>query len=325
MGKPKAGTNIFAIIFKSLMLYIKNFLPLTRVTLFPVFGQLIGLILIFYPTYLYREQFLVKLSAQNLQQNLVFVLLGLILIVVPGFAIFMKAFWDYMIITASLNTMVSDIVKNGNLGNSNNHNNSVKLRTREYIILLFVLTLFWLLLLFLPYLVCIPVAIFSFTLVMPVFSLMMLIYGIFTVVLSVNHSLIFQIFSFESKSTIEIIKKSWYLIKGNFWRTCFMGIILLAITWWFVPNFFSSIFEKSSLLGYSVLPFKAYVNLFSQNPIFVEFLTKAKLTTYTLSENLALITVGIVISSMMLPLGSICFTLLYFDILERKNTKVSKS
>lgn len=325
MTKLKAGTNIFAIIFKSLMIYIKNFLPLTRVTLFPVFGQFIGLILIFYPTYLYREQYLVKLSAENLQQNLIFVLLGALLIVIPGFVIFTKAFWDYMIITASLNTMVSDIIKNGKFNNFKAHNNSVKSRTRDYVILLFVLTLFWIGLLFLPYLVCIPVAVVNSALITPVFSIMMFISMIFAVVLSVNHSLAFQIFSFESKSTLETIKRSWYLIKNNFWRTFFMGIILLAITWWFVPNFFSVLFEKSFLFGYSVMPFEAYVNLFSKNQVFVEFLSKANLTAHTLSADLVLITVGVIISSIMLPLGSVCFTLLYFDILERKNTRANKS
>jgi hypothetical protein len=318
MGKSKAGTNIFTIIFKSLIIYIKNFLPLSRVMLFPVFGQIIGMFLIFYPTYLYRQQYLAKLSAENLQQNLVFILLGLLLLVLPGFVIFIKAFWDYMIVTVSLNTMVSDIVKNGNFSNFKIHNNSVKLRTSNYVILLLILTLFWLGVLFFPFLSCFFGIFINPEFILPVFSIMMMISAIFTIVLCVNHSLVFQIFAFETASPIGTIKKSWHLIKENFWRTFFMGILLILSTWWLIPNIITSLFEKSPFMSYSVQPFEAYVNLFTNNQGFIEFLAKANLSPHNFSIALDLMTVATIVASLLLPLGSVCFTLLYFDISERK-------
>ena len=318
MGKPKSGTNIFAIIFKSLMIYIKNFLPLSRVMLFPVFGQLIGIFLIFYPNYLYTEKYLAKLSGENLEQNLVFILLGLILMVIPGFAVFLKAFWDYMIVMVSLNPIVSDIEKKGNFGDFKIYNNSVKLKTNNYVILLLLMTLFWLGFLVFPFLSFFLGFFINTVLITPIFLMMVIASIIFSIILSVNLSLVFQVFAFESISPVEVIKKSWNLMKDNFWRTTFMGIVLLFVTSLIVPGLITSILDKSPLMTHLINSFEAYVSLFAKNQAFVEFLANYKLTPFALSVTLAVSTIGTIITAMMLPLGSACFTLLYFDILDRK-------
>jgi hypothetical protein len=318
MGKSKSGTNIFVIIFKSLMIYIKNFLPLSRLMLFPVFGQIIGLFLIFYPTYLYKEYYLAKLSGDNLQQNLVFILLGSLFIVIPGFAVFLKAFWDYMVAMVSLNPMVSDIEKKRNLDDFKVYNSSVKLKTNNYVILLLLLSVLWLAVCIFPFFAFFLGLFINAVFIAPIFLLMALISVIFSIILSVNLSLAFQIFAFESISPIEIIKKSWNLVKGNFWRTVFMGIVLLIATLFIVPGLIASIVEKSPLMDYLIHPFESYVNLFSKNPVFIEFLSNIKMTSFGFSVTLALSTVGTIITAMMLPWGSASFTLLYFDILNRK-------
>lgn len=322
MGKSKSGTNIFAIIFKSLMIYINNFLPLSRVMLFPVFGQIIGIFLIFYPNYLYTEKYLAKLSGENLEQNLVFILLGLILMVIPGFAVFLKAFWDYMIVMVSLNPMVSDIEKKGSFGDFKVYNSSVKLKTNNYVILLLLMTLFWLGILIFPFLAFL-LPLFSNSpgmapLVIVTFFFMIGVSLIFSILLSVNLSLVFQVIAFESISPVEVIKKSWNLMKGNFWRTTFMGIVLLVVTCFIVPGLITAILDKSPLMTHLINSFEAYVNLFAKNQAFVEFLASYKMTPFGLSVTLAVSTVGTIITAMMLPWGSACFTLLYFDILGRK-------
>lgn len=318
MSKSKSGTNIFAIIFKSLMIYLNNFFQLSRVMMFPVFGQLFGIFLIFYPTYIYREQYLLKLSGENLQQNLVFILLGSIIIVIPGFAVFLKAFWDYMIAMVSLNSMISDIEKKGSFGNFKAYNNSVNMRTGEYAILLLLLTLFWLVILIFPFLSFFLGFFINTVLISPIFLLMVLVSLIFSIILSVNFSLAFQIFAFESISPVEILKKSWQLMKGNFWRTVFMGTVLFIVTSFLVPGVITSIVDKSSLMNHLITSIESYVNLFAKNQVFTDFLASIKTTPFGLSVTLALSTIGTIITAMMLPLGSACFTLLYFDILGRK-------
>jgi len=327
MSKSKSGTNVFVIIFKSLMIYIKNFLPLSRVMIFPVFGQLIGMFLIFYPNYLYTEKYLAKLPAEVLQQNIVFILLGLLLLVIPGFAVFIKAFWDYMVVIVSLNSMVSDIEKKGSFGDFKVYNSSVKLKTNNYVILLLLLALFWLAVLIFPFLVLFLGIYLISTSVDPIYfapiafvilPFMVGVLGILSIILAVYLSLVFQIVAFESISPVEIIKKSWNLMKGNFWRTVFMGSVLLIATCFIVPGLIASIVEQSLFMQHLITPFETYISLFSGNQVFIEFLATIKMTPFGFSEAMALSTVGTVVTAMMLPWGSACFTMLYFDILSRK-------
>lgn len=317
MGKSKTGTNIFLIIFKSLIIYLKNFLPLSRVMLFPVFGQMVGLFLIFYPNYLYIEKYLGKISGETIHQNLAFVILGLILILIPGFAVFLKAFWDYMIVTVSLNNMISDIVKKGNFTNFKVYNNSVKLRTGNYVMLLLIIMLLWLLVIIFPFSALFFGNFINTVLIVPIFFLMVVISIIFLIILSVNLSLAFQVFAFESITGMDVIKRSWTLMKGNFWRTVFMGTVLLLITCLFVPGLVNSLVEKSSFISYLMLPFESYIDLFSKNPMFIELLSKYNLTAFGFAEILTLSVIGTIITAMMLPWGSAAFTLLYYDAVPR--------
>ncbi len=318
MSKFKSGTNIFTIIFKSFIIYVKNFPALTRVMLFPVFGQIIGIFMIFYPNYLYTEKYLTKFSGVSLEQNLVFILLGLILIILPGFAVFIKAFWDYMITMVSLNSMISDIVKKESHSDFRVYNNSVKLKTGNYVILLLLVTFFWLLVVIFPLLSFFAGLFIDSNLVAPIFMIMFLISAIFSVFLSVKLSLVFQVFAFESISPVEVIKKGWNILKRNFWRTVFMGSFLLVITCFFIPGLFTSIIEKTPLMSYLTMPFDAYINIFAENQAFMNFLVTHKMTQFGLAVHLAHSTVGATVTALMLPLGSACFTLLYFDILNRK-------
>lgn len=318
MTKTKGGINIFVIIFKSLMLYIKNFLPLTRVMMFPVLGQIIGLTLVFYPTFMYVQNFMAKLTAGNLQQNLLLILLGLFLIIIPGFAIFIKAFWDYMIAMVSLNAMAADIIKKGNLGDFKVYNSAAKMRTNDYIILLLLLTLLWIFITVFPFFAFTVGLFVNSSLVVPIFLLMVLISVVFAIILSVRLCLAFQIFAFETISPVEVLKKSWKLMNGNFWRTIFMGIVLIIVTGLIIPALICSIIEKSFLVNYLVPPFQSYVNIFAKNQGFITLLAKANMTPFSLALTTALTTVGAAITAIMLPWGSASFTMLYFDILDRK-------
>ncbi|MEI8390756.1 MAG: hypothetical protein WCG23_12840 [bacterium] len=319
MGKPKSGTNIFVIIFKSLMIYIKNFFPLSRVMLFPVFGQIIGIFLIFYSTYFFREQYLSKVSGENLQQNLLLILLGLLLLVLPGFLIFIKAFWDYMIVMVSLNPMIFDISKKGTFGDFKIYNSSVKLKTNNYVILFLLITFLWLGILIFPFLTFFLGAFINTAFIAPIFLAMVLISVIFSIMLSVNISLAFQIFAFEAISPVEVLKKSCNLMKGNFWRTLSMGIILLFVTTFFIPELFNTFIEKTPFFSYLIQPFEAFANIiFKDNMFQYGHWADLKITPFGIAETMALCTVDVVLTAMMLPWGSACFTLLYKDILDRK-------
>ncbi|MFA6989446.1 MAG: hypothetical protein WC197_05190, partial [Candidatus Gastranaerophilaceae bacterium] len=47
--------TIFELLYNGIKLYFKNFMSLTECMLFPVFGQLIGIVLILIPVYFYSQ------------------------------------------------------------------------------------------------------------------------------------------------------------------------------------------------------------------------------------------------------------------------------
>jgi len=142
--------NIFGIIIEGTLIYLKNFIPLSRAMLFPIFGQLMGVILIFLPVYLLMENIHRKFSTEVISNNIILVLLALIILIIPGFFVFIKAFWEFTIAMVSLNSMVEEIVKIGPIKDFTVHNHLIKLRSKDYIILLLILALLWLIGLLLP-------------------------------------------------------------------------------------------------------------------------------------------------------------------------------
>lgn len=305
MANEKSGTNIFSIMYKSLMIYLKNFLPLSRVMLFPAFGTAIGgLLSVGLPlTYnaLYTQKFLK--SAQGNPPMIIMYILLMILLMLPGLAIFIKAFWEYMIVFVSTNTMVWDIEKTGSFQDFKAHNNAVKSRTKDYLKFLLLTTLFFLL----PFILIIASLLATF-IGMPkvLYFISCFVVIIIEFILITKLSLIYQIFAFETLSTMEIIKKSWNMIKGNFWRTVFMGTVLVLIPSLIIPMLCEIILMKTHIMAYILSPF--------QSPD-----TKTPLLLFS---NFSTNIFGQFITMMLLPLGSACFTLLYFDIIERNNPKV---
>ncbi|EKE04362.1 MAG: hypothetical protein ACD_20C00085G0019 [uncultured bacterium] len=330
MSKSKSQLmNIFQIIFEGFLIYIKNLIPLSRVMMFPVFGQLIGVFLILYPTYwLTQNSHQVFPSGINAGNVLQFFLL-LIVVITPGFFIFLKAFWDYMVAMVSLNSMIASINKQGSLKLTEMkiQNQSVKLRSKDYILLVLVLSGIWLLALTLPAVILLS-GINSATL----FGFVALeLAALFIVaIVSIYLSLSFQVFAFETISAIDVLKKSWRLVEGNFWRTFSLGIILFIITSAIVPPIFQILLDKTGMVAHAIPPVKAYTAALLGNmtqmgsqPYFSLCSTPANpgVCITDISHTVVLTIAGGLITSLMLPLGSACYTFLYFDIVNRKNSK----
>lgn len=312
--------NIFKIFLNGLFIYLKNFVPLSRAMLFPVFGQIIGIVLILGPVYFYRELYLIKLTPEELQKNLLFIFLGLILMIIPGFIIFLKAFWDYMIVMVSLNTMVSDIVENKKPVNYKIHSGAIKLRTKDYIMLLFILMGIWLVLLSAPFVLLIGSALVLNKILSTIIFVLYFITSIALLgIISVYLSLSFQIFAFEAISPRKIIMQSYKMIENNFWRTVLLGLILFIITGAILPVIIQELIKQSPILPYLVQPFEAYANIMFEGSAIVEIINKYGMSIADLSRETALMSIGTALTMFALPLGSACFTLFYID-LKKKTT-----
>jgi len=320
--------NIFKIFFKGLGIYLKNIVPLSSVMIFPVFGQLAGMALILVPTYFYSQNIKTLIDANPFFDSIALIFLLLILIALPGFFIFTKAFWEYMVVSVSLNTMIEAINDQKDLDDLDIHTHAVKLRTDEYVSMLLLMCAIWLIAIFLPfifYAFSIDPAIKSF-----LFAGFEFIGLLIATILSIYLSLSFQVFAFENLSPINTLKRSCRLIKGNFLRTVFLGIVLSLITGTLIPSIVQSAVQSTVMIDFISYPFKVYTaallpdpQVLYQTALPIGNLLGASDPIIELSKMLALSTVGIVITAFMLPLGSACYTLLYQDI-NNRNSVVNK-
>ncbi len=319
-SKPE---NIFQIFFNGILIYLKKFLTFSRAMFFPVFGQVAGIILILAPVYFYRQYFLLSIPVEKLQENMIFIFLGLLLIVIPGFAIFLKAFWDYMVAMVSLNTITADIIEKNSIDNFKEHNERINSRSKDYIILLLLLMGVWLVLIAAPFVVLVSGFVFLNKIFATVlFSLSGLLSAIILAIASVFLCLSFQIFAFEKINPVNILKTSFNMIKNSFWEVIILGILLFIVTGSIIPYVFQVLIKSTSILSYIAFPFEVYINILLENPIIAS--VQAELGSFipNLAEELALFGIGSIVTAFLLPMGSACFTLLYFDIKKCKQSEV---
>jgi|GEM_PF-2045286 len=331
MSKTKSyNNNIFQIIFRGILIYLKNFIPLSRTMLFPVFGQVIGIIWTLFMAVYMSRTIAKSFNQEAFTNNILFIFLILFATVLPGFLILLKAFWDYMIIIVSLNSMTSNIVKQGHLKDIKVHNDLVKVKSKEYVGLLLFLSVIWLVGLALPALIFFvqsPFAPFMF-IGLELLSLMIL------TVISVYLSLCYQVFAFENLSVINTVKRSWNLVEGNFCRTFFLGFILSLLTCMLIPGIFQLAIEKTALTTVMVQPLQPYTAALVNNPLYLMIvtifsdITGQKLLptafSYQIMKFMTKAVLGGIVTVFVLPLGSACYTLLYLDIVNRKNFKSKK-
>lgn len=207
--KNKTPLGIFT---ESIGLYFSNFDKFVKYMTFPVLGQIGGLILIFGLYYLY-----IKYIPADLDFNLLILLA--ILVTVPGLAIFLKAFWEYLVAYGAVNSMLDNMLKSGKVYDFDAHTELIKRRTVPFVGI-------WLL-----------VGIFSLLSALPIFWVPCGILAVFFV-------LIFQVFTYEPElSPVGCAKKSMLLIHGHFASTFMLIALAGALTYVFVPQIVLSISE----------------------------------------------------------------------------------
>ena len=319
----KHKTSAWGLFGKGLKLYLKNFYILSEGMIFPVFGQLIGIVLILWPCFYYSQNVLSWINTYPALNNIGMVFLLLILIAAPGFFIFTKAFWEYMIATVSLNALVSNILKRGNLNDIAIHNQIIKGKSKDYISLLSILCLIWVIGLVAPFGVfALDINIGAKTFF---FSSAMIISVITLLSLSVYFSLAFQVFALENLSPIRTINKSMNLLEGNFWRALWLGVLLFVVTSAVVPSIIQYMVGNSIIIKPITHPVYVYFSSLIKSPdmlansAIAPFIS-GKNIIFELSKVITLSFVGIIITSLMLPLGSACYTLLYFETSNALNT-----
>lgn len=310
------------ILWEGICIYLKYLPAFFRYMLFPVFGQLIGLALIFTVNYFFVINLPVLIKQYPIFDNILLVFTILLICVFPGFLIFCKAFFDYMIAYPALNSMVyvsrGEKMKNHPL-DTKTHTDIVKKRLGKYIILLLLVSILGLI-------GCIPLI------------------SIPVGILAVYFCLVFQVFMLEESVTpIGALKRSFYLVKGNFAMTSLLLLFSGLITYWFLPVLTVFFFEKISITEALCYPVQKYIDILpikevydnivfsilNQFPISASDFNDLKINfvfdSYLWAKDIVKMIISGSVVCILLPLRCAWFTLLYKKFDTEKTEELRKN
>ena len=305
MAKKKESkiVNSFKIFFEGIKLYFYHIDKFLAYMSFPVLGQIVGIILVFGTIHLFAQNAENVITANPLFNNVLLMFIILILLIVPSFALFLAAFWKYMVAMASVNSMAKNLMDGAKLEDLKMHNDVVSRRTTTFLGVLLILS------------------VISLIGIIPLLWVILLIFMVYL-------SLVFQAFALEENlNCIEIVQKSINLVKGNFLRVSFLLIILWFFTYFLLPHIFNLAFEKLALFNTLATPVEAFcsnlpvadVQTSLQGVLGADFVIDLNELAQTIVKNL----ISAVIIGYTLPLRGIYCTLLYKD-LETKKLKEKK-
>ena len=286
----RVKNSVWEIFGQGVKLYFTNFGAFFKYMAFPVFGQILGIILILFASSVYAAFLPALIVPGGLFDNFSMIFLVLFLITLPGLLILVKAFWDYLVAFGSINSMLDSMLKSGRLYDFHAHTEVITRRSASYGTL-------WVLLAILG--------------LIAIFPLFWVIAGI----LFVYFVLVFQVFTYEpDKSPFECFTRSLEIIKGNFWRTLGLAILVGALTYWLIPELIRFLLAFVGVISLLSIPLDAWTN---QLPIDVmnKFLLQSpfayQLTSLMIAKSLLGFFLGYIITSLTLPLRVICWGLWY--------------
>ena len=281
----KTPLGIFA---ESIGLYFSNFDKFVQYMSFPVLGQIAGLGLVLLITFFYTQNLPNLIEKYPALNNFNALILLSIIITLPGLAIFIKAFWDYLVAYGAINSMLDNMLKSGRVYDFDAHTELVKRRSVPFVGLWFLF------------------GIFSILAICPLFWVVCGILAIYFV-------LVFQIFTFEPElSPAGCVKRSLNLIKGHFASTFMLMTFVGLLTYLFIPQIVIKLFDIGNINNF-------FANLIM--PI-VSQLPDLNLQIYGLpeisKENIALFTIQTFVAQILiqytLPLRSILWSMWYREL-----------
>lgn len=289
----KLKNSVWAIFFEGIKLYFTNFGKFFRYMAFPVFGQVVGVILMLLASFLYVENLPKLLALGGFFDNFSSIFFILILLILPGFFLFTKAFWDYLVTYGAINSMAEAMSKTGKLYDFSAHTELITRRTAGFVGL-------WLL--------------FGLFVMVGFFPL----FWVIALVLFVYFVLIFQVFTFEpDKSPVGCFSKSMAIIKGNFWRSLGLMTLLWLFTYIFLPEAVKALFDLGNLITFFAIPIDDWARQFpieELNKILLKTPTAYQLTSLWIAKATVEGFLGYIIICLTLPLRSICWSLWYKNL-----------
>lgn len=298
----KIKDNVFWIFGQSFSLYFKNFKSFFRYMAFPVFGQIVGMLLILAATFFYSNNITKLVTKGGVLDNFSMIFLLLIVLLLPGFLIFIKALGDYLLAYGAINSMVDNMIKSGKVYDFHAHTELIRRKSAKFSLLWLVLAMMGIIGLF------------------PLF-------WVIAIIMFVYFILVFQVFTFEpDKSVYGCFKKSVDIIKGHFLKTSALAILMGGLTYWLIPNVIQYGFDFlhiTDFLAFLLEGWTKQLPLDNLNQLLVQSHTGIQLTPKMLGEGFVDSNLNYVLTCFMLPVRSICWSL-WYKALNKGEVKLDK-
>lgn len=298
----KIKDSVWAIFGQSLQLYFTNFSSFFKYMAFPVFGQILGMILIVVAASIYAANLPKWVIEDGVLDNFLMIFLILFIITLPGLIVLIKAFWDYLVAFGAVNSMVDNMLKSGRVYDFHAHTEVITRRSASYGAL-------WLLL-----------ALFALIASFPLF-------WVIAGILFVYCILVFQVFTYEpDKSPIGCFKKSITIIKGNFARTFLLMVLVGGLSYWVLPEVVKFLFDFINIIGFLAIPVDPLARqmpIDSINQMLLKTPFAYQITSLGVAKYIVASLLSYVVSSLLLPLRSICWALWYKN-LNKAEVKLDK-
>lgn len=277
--------SIFQIFFSSIKQYFLYLDKTSKVLAFPIFGQIISLVIIGMLTYYYRNSYD---NLQNLlplfnDENNLYIAFWVVL--TPFIIIFVKAMYEYLIALTSLNLLfyTTSGKKKVKQIDFKANNNVIQRKLFNYAVLLLLI---------------------SILLIVPPFVFVSPIIGLFL-------CLTLQVFAFEGDiSPFAAISRSVSMVKSNIIPTLILIILCFFSTYIFIPDLFIWAFDKISLTPFIINSFEKFINLLpleELNQLYFGLIPDSLVIAKSSAESV----IAFIFISFTMPFRCCCFTELY--------------
>lgn len=296
MSKYKVKDSIWFVLADGLRIYFSNIDKFFLYMLFPVFGQVMGVVLSFGLTLGLAEQVVAK--ADSISKALLLILL----LAIPGLLIFVRAFWNYMVAYVALNSMTEGAINTGKVYDFQSHKEVATRRTFKYVLFLLAVGI----------LSSIGSSIF--------FVIPGLVFWVYLV-------LVYQVFTFEPDLSVsECFKRSFLLVRGNWLRTAILMCVLGFFSIYIITEGLTVVVNYLNLTDKicSMFNFVSYALPMDVTNKALLYFKLPIITPDMISHMIFHSFLMCIVMGMTLPIRSICYTLWYANLVELEHANLPK-
>ena len=290
-----ANRSVWLIFFEGIKIFALNIHKFMLYMAFPVLGQILGIFLNFGLTFGFTQNMQDIAAKYDALNNMSSMITLIVVSVIPGVLILIKAFWDYLVAFVALNSMTEGYLNTGRVYDFKAHNSVATQKSFSFITIWFL------------------ISIMTILGILPVF-------WIFAGLFFVYFILVFQVFTFENGlSPVGYFKRSMFLIKGKFGRTFLLMAILTIFTYVILVSGLGVLFDAFNWTNPLAKMFEAWAYTLPIDPLEQYGVTPSVIGTELVKQLIFFLAIGF-----SLPIRSICWTLWYNELASEDEPVVKK-